>query len=57
MKWTWKGRSTPPEKASIAGVTSAATPQPKTLKIRRPSSIMKRVTEPVAVEKAPMNSE
>ena len=39
------------------GVTSAAKPQPKTLKMRRPSSIMKSVTAPVHEENVPMNSE
>ena len=50
-------KKAPAVSASMVGVTSAATPQPKTLKMRRPRSIMKRVTVPVALEKAPMNSE
>lgn len=43
--------------AIMVGVTRAATPHPNILKIRRPMSIIARVMVPVAVEKAPMNSE
>ena len=47
----------PPVSAIIVGVTSAAMPQPKSLKIRCEISIIVRVTAPVADEKVPMNSE
>ena len=56
-RWCWWWACAPPVSAIIVGVTSAATPQPKSLKMRWLISIMVRVTAPVADEKVPMNSE
>lgn len=42
---------------STMGVMRAATPQPYFLKIVRESSIITKVTAPVAEEKSPMNAE
>lgn len=46
-----------PVARSTAGVTRAATPQPKNLKMRCPTSIITSVVAPVAEENCPMNSE
>ena len=45
-------KKSPPVHAMTEGVTRAAKPQPRVLKIQRPRSIMKSVTEPVAALKA-----
>ena len=56
-RWCWWWACAPPVSAIIVGVTSAAMPQPNTLKIRCEISIMVNVTAPVADENVPMNSE
>ena len=41
----------------VIGVIIAATPHPNRLKMTLPANIIKRVTNPVAVEKFPMKAE
>ena len=52
-----KEKKITPVMSKTVGVMRAAIPQPNLLKIQRETSIIVKVTAPVAVEKSPMKAE